>query len=464
MSEAKNNTGSRLLAGAAKVEITPELGIQIAGDIGRRRPVEKVDNPLYARVLVLEMGPTRMCLVSLDLCATNLQWTERIRQAAGAKLNCPAAAVMVHSVQNHGAPDLGRFIDASEHAWLTPDLWWLCGGDERYEQVTFDRIISAVEQAGKKLKPVRLQLGRGMEGRVAFNRRFIMRNGTARCHPPRCAPDILCCEGPIDPEVGLASFVGDDGHAVAALLHFTCHPTHHYPTTTVGADWPGLWAERVSPMLGPDCIALPINGFCGNVHTTNHLDLDARADDLSSAAKLAQTTRRILEGPLPPRAVDTLTYVSRKLPIPLRKLDSKLIDAAEDLLRQHPQPIWLDAEKTRVDWSWCYAVDRMTLKRLHERERFFECELGAWRIGDLALVCAPGEPFVEAQLQIKLHSPAAFTFMVHMTYGDAGYIPTAAAIERGGYETDLSSGSKLAPEALEMITQSSLELLKQLYA
>ena len=42
-----------LLAGSAKVDITPGMGIQLAGDIGRWRPAEWVEDRLYARALAL---------------------------------------------------------------------------------------------------------------------------------------------------------------------------------------------------------------------------------------------------------------------------------------------------------------------------------------------------------------------------------------------------------------------------
>ena len=48
--------GKRLLAGAAEVDITPVMGTQIAGDIGRRRPAEILIDPIYAKALVLDDG------------------------------------------------------------------------------------------------------------------------------------------------------------------------------------------------------------------------------------------------------------------------------------------------------------------------------------------------------------------------------------------------------------------------
>ena len=71
---------------------------------------------------------------------------------------------------------------------------------------------------------------------------------------------------------------------------------------------------------------------------------------------------------------------------------------------------------------------------------------------------------MEGQLRIKLESPFDYTFVAHMSNRYVGYIPTPEAIRRGGYETRPSCGSKLAPEALQTITDRSVELLEELYA
>ncbi|MDP7130613.1 MAG: hypothetical protein QF437_09000, partial [Planctomycetota bacterium] len=88
----------------------------------------------------------------------------------------------------------------------------------------------------------------------------------------------------------------------------------------------------------------------------------------------------------------------------------------------------------------------------------FEYEVQAVRIGDVAILVLTGEPFVEGQLEIKRRSPAARTYVAHMSNGYSGYIPTPQAIEGGGYETDVCMGSKLAPEALSMIVDESVKV------
>src|SRR5438128_1307914 len=59
--------GAPLKAGVAKVDITPPTGVLMWGYFDRLTPSKATLDPLYARVLVLEVGETRLALVALDL-------------------------------------------------------------------------------------------------------------------------------------------------------------------------------------------------------------------------------------------------------------------------------------------------------------------------------------------------------------------------------------------------------------
>jgi neutral ceramidase len=463
--------GADLRAGAAMADITPRLGIQIAGDIGRYRPVEEIRDPLFARALVIESGARRMCWLSLDILAITRRWAGEIRRQAAARFGLEPQAIMVHVVQNHAAPSAGHFFVFDEDDWgLFPKEYpWLLGGDERYNAVCVDGALSAIGNAVAGLRPATVHAGRGVDGRVAFNRRFIMRDGTGlaepglRAEPGQTNPDILYCEGPADPEVGVMTFTGEDGRVFAALLHHTSHPGHGYPERWISAGWPGAWCNGVRGLLGSDCVAVLVNGFCGNVHHRNHLDPDYRDDHLDMGRKLTETTARVLKR-MVPFTRPILDWRTRSLQIPMRTpTDDEVADASR-LLAEHPEPLWTDASRTAVEWDWVYAVTRIDLAEHVRKAPRFDYPIQVFRLGEMALVSVPGEPFVQEQLRIKQASPAAFTFMAHMSNTYVGYIPTTEAFRNGGYETRTGAGSKLAPEALASIGDAVIGMLGDLFA
>jgi len=451
-----------LRAGAGMADITPDLGIQLAGDIGRCRPNQGNREPLYVRALVLELDGKRCCLLTLDLLAARNDWADLVRRRVGDVLGIAPEAVIFHVTQNHASPSLGHTFVSDACTLFPAEYPWLRGGDDRYHPLCVEQCVLAAQAALEHLQPVTLKAGRLADGRVSFNRRFIMRDGTARTHPPCGDPNILQNEGPIDPEVGVLLFTGTEGQTVASLLHHTCHPTFGYPHDVVIADWPGAWAVMMQERLGG--VAPVVNGCCGNISPTNHLDphLVWPYDHHEMAAKLTETALKVVEQAQPLESAP-LAWASTKLRLPLRLLTPEVIEKAQRFIEQYPTPKFLNEEKTRVDWDWVYAVATLDLKAAQEADPFCDYEIQAFRMGDFALVTVMGEPFVEMQLRVKQASPAKHTFFAHFCNGYVGYIPTAEALQRGGYETWTANWSKFQPDALEQIGDAAIALLKKLY-
>ena len=450
-----------LRAGAAKVDISPEKGIQIAGDIGRRRPCTGVEEPIYARSLVLEKEGERYCVLSIDVLAIDNPWAEEIRERAKKTHGLKPENVLIHITQNHAAPSIGNHFCRDECDLFPEEHQWLRGGDPRYNEPAVSGVIEAIGGALAEMKPVRAAAGRAVDGRVAFNRRFVMRDGTAECHPESCSSRILHREGPMDPEVGVVTFTDPEGNVVSALLHHTSHPCHGFGGNEVIADWSGVWCDRMEDRFGNDCVPLVMNGCCGNVHHTDHLDPEYKPDHRRMGRLLAESADRALED-MTELDTEDFRCTRRVVDIPRREVPDELLEEARELLREHPQPLWKDEEHVRVEWDWVYAVGIMDIADERKTHPTYPYEIQGLRIGDFALLAVMGEPFVEAQLRIKEASPFAYTQVAHMCNGYVGYVPTKRAFEGGGYETRTGRGSRLAHEALEMVEEGALGVLREL--
>src|SRR5437899_3010674 len=74
----------------------------------------------------------------------------------------------------------------------------------------------------------------GKEETIAFNRRFLMRDGREVTHPgkPRTPhhADIVGPAGPTDPEAGVLAARNPKGDVTGLVVHFACH------STVVGGD------------------------------------------------------------------------------------------------------------------------------------------------------------------------------------------------------------------------------------
>jgi neutral ceramidase len=457
------NKQNCLMAGAAEIDITPALGTQIAGSIGTRRPCKNIEQRLFARALTFQQGNIRFCYFTSDILAIRTDFAEAIRVGALHRFQLRAEELIVNCTQNHSSPSVGHCFCLDESFWRrwiqTPDLEWVLGGDPQYGAGFVEKALTVIGQSLERLEPVTAHVGRGIEGRIAFNRRTLMRDGTARMHAAEGDFNILQIEGPADPEVGVLVVKGESGKPLAALLHFTSHPCHSIDSLTIAGGWAGAWCEGVKLLLDGG-LPLVVNGCCGNVHPRNPLAPAEMKTYQEMGRILVADTEAILRRLVPVEG--PLLHRVRRLQIPLRDLDVLKVRNAERFLETHPEPLWVGNGNDQIDWQWIYAISILDLARFKETHAHFDYEVQALRLGDVQLLALTGEPFVEAQLKIKMQSPSPFTWIAHMSNGYVGYIPTPEAIRRGGYETNACHWSKLAPHALDLITNASIEVLREL--
>jgi len=456
-----------LRVGASSIEITPPRGVQLSGAVGTHRPAKLVLDPLYAKALILESAGRKMCIVSLDLTIVTRKHCERIRKWAGKELGIDHDAIMIHATQTHSAPSLGSFMLSEDFGGIPPEFEWLRGGDADYDEMVIDRVLQALERADRVLEPAEMGCGSGIEGRMAFNRRAVMRDGSVTM-PGRKWRDALgptgirYMEGPIDPELGVLCFRTASLRLPALIVNYTCHPVHVFPRPVVSADWPGALSQFLQAAYGADCTPLVLNGACGNVNPWPPFDPDYREDHRVMGRVLAGTVRRVVEG-LEFRDQIPLDWKTKHVKIPLREIDPEDIERARNILNRNPRPVWADENKNQIDPGWAMAAGLLDLNNLRQTAPTHDYEIQILRIGDAALVGLPGEPFVEGGLRIKLESPTYPTYIVHGVNQYVGYLPTGDSFSRGGHETTTGNWSRLIPEALSIVAEESGRLLRELF-
>jgi hypothetical protein len=456
-----------LRAGAAQVDITPQAGVHLAGDVGSYRPAKLVGEPIFAKALVLESGGRKLCLVTLDVTIVTAPYTAMIRQGAADRFGLEPDAVMVHATQTHSAPSLGHFMVDEEFPAFPPEFEWVRGGSDEYSAWAAERAVQALGQALGALEPVQIGAASGIEGRFAHNRRAVGRDGRVGMPGPKWQEPlgptwIRYIEGPIDPEVGVVCLRGESLRVPALLAHYTCHPVHVFPKPIVSPDWPGALSDELRATHGEGCVPLILNGACGNINPWPPFDPEYVEDHRRMGRALAETVEKVLQ---------TLTFTDeaavdwrvRHLKIPLRDVPPAELEWARKVLDESPLPAWTDDTRTRVSHDWMAAASIWSVELMRRRDASLDYEVQVLRIGDVAIVGLPGEPFVEGQLQIKLASPTVPTYIAHCTSHYVGYVPTREALPRGGHEASTRFWAKLVPEALDMIVEAATQELTELF-
>ena len=94
---------AELRAGVAKVDITPKTHEPMWGFEDRTDPATGTLDPLYARILVLEAGGTRLAIVTLDLGRTFGEPSlDRLKEVVSKSSG--VSCLLLSASHTHGAP------------------------------------------------------------------------------------------------------------------------------------------------------------------------------------------------------------------------------------------------------------------------------------------------------------------------------------------------------------------------
>ncbi len=440
-------------AGAVKVNITPPLGLEIAGSMRATLGLD-VEDELHARALVLDDGAGKLAFVVCDSCAIADEVVAEAKRNIARHTGIPEERVLISATHSHSAPAAARLFQSR------PD-----GG---YQQFLAVRISDAVRRAAARLEPARIGWGVGREESLLFNRRFHMTPGSiaadpfgrttdqVKMNPGVNNPNVVKAAGPIDPEVCLLAVQTADGKPLAALASYALHYVGGVPGQTYSPDYFGAWAHEMERRLdgGPGFVAILSNACSGNI---NNVDVRAKPEKLAAfvkmrqvAAKLATECERVW------RQIHFEPHA--KLGGALEWLDLGVRRPTEDEVKR-ARDLAANAPDQTSDIAQVYAKETL---QMAEYPATVKAAVQALRIGGLGIATFPGEAFVELGLEVKQKSPLKPTFLIELANGYHGYIPTVEGHAQGGYETWRAKSSHLEVQAAPKMVASALRSLERL--
>lgn len=413
----------RFTAGTAKADITPapNTALHLSGT-----PLEPRDS-LYARVLYLDDGETSLAVVSLDLIVFASQ---KVIDEAKKRFNVDhviLSATHTHAGNNPrgmlikppAQPDWTRAPRAPAEVIDWPGL----SADPWYAEVEA-KVVEAIGAAVKNKFPARIASGKGSfeSAYMAHNRRLV-KDGkvVAFWENPNRIPTT-----PVDPTVGVIRIEDLAGKPRALAVQYACHPVATMNAGAVSRDFPGGLVDYVEEELGPDCLALYLQGAQG--------DLDPY--DLHG-----------LRG-------ENRFNIPKQAGISLGKAALRISAT-------------LKTEDRSADAVIAAAESTLTIPN---RNGIGTTEVGLLNVvvdGALALTAIPGEPFIQHQLDLTHRSPLPNSFILGVAFSGRGtpfvvYIPTVQAVREGGYGA--TECSFLAADAGERIVRESVNKIKELSA
>lgn len=476
----------QLLAGVARVDITPPVGISMAGYYARKGVSVGVERPLTATALVLTNGAVKIAVLACDLIFLQSPDVDRLRSAIAAAIGSEAGNILLNFSHTHCGP--------------TPPSWGL-HDDERQQamQRTYcanldSGLVGAVIMADQNLVPARVGSGSG-SCRIGINRRELDTDGKIFLGEN---PD-----GPMDSEVGVIRVDRRDGSPLALLFSYGCHTVTMGPKNLrLSPDFPGPARDLIEAATGAK--ALYLQGAAGDINPIT--GIGAIEDDTENMTRLghilgaeaiktaAQIRTHQKRGPralfsslsknslFPYVAVEDtaveLAAVSATIDLPLMPFPqpeeaARVLEfrrqALEKAIRDGLPPHLLTVYHRFHDW----AVKMHSYVERGVREATLPVNFQAIRINDLGIAAVSGETVTELGLRTKAASPFAKTMFLGYSNGCASYMPTAECYPAGGWspwETysipdmifqTYQVPMALSPESGRLIVEHSTALLRR---
>ena len=231
---------SKLYAAFGEFEIPVKIGSLTCGWIPPERRVCFKTEPLLGNVAMLKNDEKLLVMVSLDVLCMEVVDTEDYRNAVAEAVGTDYACVSISCTHNHSGPATFTGFDADKDEQLMAEIRAL--------------LLDKVKELAAKLEPAVMGCGFTYENDITWNRRYILKDGSAFAHPQIDKMDVVCAEGPIDPMVGVVCVRNMDGLAMGYLVNFACHPLFYGGQCIASPNFPGWLRSELKRMERPECV------------------------------------------------------------------------------------------------------------------------------------------------------------------------------------------------------------------
>ena len=447
---------ANLNVGFAKVNINPPLGIGVLGYYVPRYASGFLDD-LEASAMVLNLGDKNIAVISVDICYITSKQTERIFDVIEKTTGISRNNIFLSSTHTHTGP----MVDLFGGFEVDEDVI------DKYFEFMITRIGDVVALALADLKPAKMGYITGYAPeRVAYIRRYKMKDGSTMTCPPINNPEIDHPIGELDQRVHVLRFDREGGNTII-LVNYGLH-ADTVNGEMISSDWPG-WMRRTLDKALDGVDTIFFNGAEGDVGSTNVNPTDGDMNDTEisfdnemKSPGMARFVGRALAGTVLQVYdkvhyidVDNIDIVHKDVLIPANVPDPKDLPLARKYKELHDAGKDDEIPYEAMELTTVVA-EATRMCNLANGPENFVMNLTGVKIGDVAMVGIPGEPFTDVGVSIKEAEGWSMIMPCALVNGSEGYFPMMSAYEEGGYE---ARSSKFKAGVAEIIIDNSKKLL-----
>ena len=421
-----------LNAAAVEVDITPPIGVKMAGYGARLKASQGIHDPLKAQVLFLELKDSRVILVSMDLVAVQAEFTRKLRTEIKEKTGVAEEHILIACSHTHSGPQGFNLGDL-----VMRETQYDC-----LQEITCQKIAGACAWVEGILRPAVVSLGSSRIDGLGLNR-----------NDPQ--------KGAADQEVSVLRVDDASGKPLAVLFNYGCHPTvMGADNLLISADYPGA-ARAMLKGVFPQTVFMFTNSAAGDVSTR----FTRRGATFSEVTRLGQIMgAAVLQAMNSAEIFDPQMLSAQIVPIDLAlkpfpaEAEAQALLAEAKVTLKRLQAEGASAGELRKIVTKIEGIEVLLLQiKYYKGKEKLQSELQSIRIGSLRIVAVPGEPFSKTFLDIKQRISPDQAILVGYANDYKGYFPESVPGLPSTYEDFVSPFSSQA--ALD-IKELAIKLIK----
>jgi len=429
-------------AGIARHKITPPVGVDLTGYVGRAGSSTGVHDDLYAAALVLDDGAVRVGVIAVDIIGVNMEQDAALRREISTATGIAPQNLMIACSHTHSGPAVGVLRQCG-----TPD--------EAAVRRLWSQIVAVAKEAAAELVDARLSHTHA-ESELAWNRREWVIERKVQQSPT---------SGVVTDPTSEALLIEMDGRQPVMIFNYACHGVvMGGENLSISADWIGA-ARNALESSGKVGTAMFLQGCCGNINPRwrgTFEEVKHAGESVAQPLLAALASAKPIDNPKIKVAWKDVDLPFMGLP-PEEELEQEISFRRGELEKAQAEGagvVQLQVHRAMLGW----AEDALKMANDSGGPKAVKVPLQAISVGGLAFATLPGEAFCEYGLAFRKMTSAE-VMPVGYANGNIGYIPTAEAYKEGGYEVDNAiryyAEKMIGPESEGIIMDAMKELLAE---
>lgn len=471
---------NKIKIGWSEIDLTPEgRRVDLVGQFYERIS-DSVETPITVTALALDDGNTSAIFCVCDLVSTGTALLKSVRSRLEGKVDFPVENVMVSAIHTHTSMGYSNRSDgagstlsvlqelmgdkAQYNKLVSSDDPTILRGDEAHEYLA-DKIAKAVIEAWENRSEGMFAQGFGRAA-VGMCRRVCYDDGSAKMWGDVDMANFTELEGGNDSGIELLFTYDTNKKLTGVIANVACPAQVLEHRNFISSDYMGKVKRNLREKFGNDVnflgLIAPAGDQCPrdmirwvepetplndpNIERIN--PKDRAADPSMFDIKGCEVVARRITTEIVYALEEVSEYTTEapfchkviKLDMPLRRVTiaekDKAIEEIEKFTKASDGNInFKDNARMHV-----YA-GTIVRYRLQQTVNSKEIEIHVLRLGNVAFATNPYELFLNYGNQIRARSAAQQTFLVQLSCGSFGYLPTEKAEKGSHYSAYVSSGT-----------------------